>query len=119
MKLLIQNFKKSINVWKKNQIFDSQLYRFAYAHDASMYRLVPKVVVRPFNEKEVKLLFAYCDESRTPVTFRTSGTSLSGQSVTEGILAESIQHWESAKVLDNGTKIQLQPGVPVPGQIFS
>ena len=98
-------------VFPKNQIFDSQLYRFAYAHDASMYRLVPRAVVRPYNEEEVKSLFAYCNESRTPVTFRTSGTSLSGQSVTEGILAETIQHWESTKVLHNGAKIQLQPGV--------
>ena len=30
--------------------------RLAYAHDASMYRLVPKAVIRPQNEADVQSL---------------------------------------------------------------
>ena len=33
--------------------------RLAYAHDASMYRLVPEAVARPENESDVKGLLEY------------------------------------------------------------
>ena len=59
--------------------------RLAYAHDASMYRLVPQAVVRPENELEVQALLAHGNVTNTPITFRTGGTSLSGQSITEVI----------------------------------
>ena len=55
--------------------------RLAYAHDASMYRLVPEAVVRPESEWEVQSLLHHANDSKTSVTFRTGGTSLSGQSL--------------------------------------
>jgi len=85
--------------------------RLAYAHDASMYRLVPQAVVRPKNEVEVKALLLHANNTKTPVTFRTGGTSLSGQSITEGILAEVVRNWQNYSVLDKGKSIKLQPGV--------
>ena len=83
----------------------------AYSHDASMYRLVPESVVRPQDEDEIKSLLAYCKDTNTPVTFRAGGTSLSGQSITEGILAETVQNWEQHEILNSGKQIRLQPGV--------
>ena len=83
----------------------------AYAHDASMYRLVPEAVVRPRDEDEIKSLLTYCRDTHTPVTFRAGGTSLSGQSITEGVLAETVQNWEQHEVLNSGKQIRLQPGV--------
>ena len=85
--------------------------RLAYAHDASMYRLVPEAVARPENESDVKDLLDYAHSSGTSVTFRTAGTSLSGQAVTKGIIAEVVRGWKHHEILDNGAAIQLQPGV--------
>ena len=85
--------------------------RLAYAHDASMYRLVPQAVVRPSNEAEVKALLSHSNNTKTPVTFRTGGTSLSGQSITEGIIAEVVRGWQDYSVQENGNAIKLQPGV--------
>ena len=98
-------------IFPKERLLDNPIFRLAYSHDASMYRLVPKAVVRPRDEKEVKSLLEYCRDMHTPVTFRAGGTSLSGQSITEGIIAEIIQNWEQHKEMNSGKQIELQPGV--------
>lgn len=85
--------------------------RLAYAHDASMYRLVPQAVVRPESEQDVQSLLLYANDTKTPVTFRTGGTSLSGQSITDGIIAEVVRGWQDNEVLDQGKAIRLSPGV--------
>ena len=96
----------SSNLWS-----DRLIDRLAYAHDASMYRLVPKAVSRPENESDVISILQYANDTNTPVTFRAGGTSLSGQSVSEGIIAEIIRGWQNHKIIDSGRSIQLQPGV--------
>ena len=63
------------------------------------------------NNKEIEILFDYSRNNKIPITFRTAGTSLSGQSVTNGILVEMKDHWNRFKVFDEGRKIMLQPGV--------
>ena len=79
--------------------------RLAYAHDASMYRLVPQAVARPKSEQDVQSILNYANDAKMPVTFRTGGTSLSGQSITEGIIAEVVQGWQDYDVLDGGRSI--------------
>ena len=85
--------------------------RLAYAHDASLYRVVPEAVVRPANENDIKSLLNHGNETKTPITFRTAGTSLSGQSVGPGIIAETVRDWKKWEIIDNGKAIRLQPGV--------
>jgi D-lactate dehydrogenase len=92
-------------------IHDDLITRLAYARDASMYRMIPESVVRPKDDKDVKYLLHYGRETKTPITFRTAGTSLSGQSITTGIIAEVLYDWQKFKVLDGGDAIWCQPGV--------
>ena len=92
-------------------IHDDLITRLAYARDASMYRMIPESVVRPKDDKDVKSLLHYGRENKTPITFRTAGTSLSGQSITTGIIAEVLYDWQKFKVLDGGNAIWCQPGV--------
>jgi D-lactate dehydrogenase len=63
------------------------------------------------DEKDIEKLFDHSRNNNIPITFRAAGTSLSGQSVTNGILVEVKDHWNKFKVLDKGRKILLQPGV--------
>ncbi len=95
----------------KDKIHTRLIDRLAYAHDASLYRVVPKAVVRPSDEQDVIALLNYSNDTQTPLTFRTAGTSLSGQSVGEGIIAETVRDWKQRKILDDGKAIQLAPGV--------
>jgi D-lactate dehydrogenase len=90
--------------------------RAAYASDASVYRLVPQAVVQPKSEEEVQALFALSQARGVPMTFRTAGTSLSGQAVTDGLLIDLSKHWNRLEVLDGGARVRVQPGV-IGGQV--
>ena len=48
---------------------DRLIDRLAYAHDASMYRILPKAISRPENESDVISILKYANDSKTPVTF--------------------------------------------------
>ena len=83
----------------------------AYASDASFYRLIPKAVVQAKSLEEIKSLFEFSQRSGIPMTFRAAGSSLSGQSISDGLLVEVARHWRALKVEDSGKKIRVQPGV--------
>ncbi len=83
----------------------------AYASDASFYRLIPKAVVQTRNLEEIKALFEFSQREGIPMTFRAAGSSLSGQSISDGLLVEVARHWRDLKVEDGGRKIRVQPGV--------
>jgi D-lactate dehydrogenase len=83
----------------------------AYSSDASFYQLVPKAIVFPVNNEEVKYLFTVAKKFNTSLTFRTGGTSLSGQSVTDGIMADLSRHWAKTTIEQNGDLITTQPGI--------
>lgn len=83
----------------------------SYAADAGFYYLVPIAVVQPVNEAEIIALFDLSAELGIPVVFRTGGTSLSGQSITDGVLVDLSQHWNSVKVSDDGRLVTCQPGI--------
>jgi D-lactate dehydrogenase len=72
---------------------------------------VPQVVVRPRDLAEMRALFAYARAHARHLTFRTGGTSLSGQAVTDDVLVELPHHWNRARVLDGGRRVWSQPGV--------
>jgi D-lactate dehydrogenase len=82
----------------------------AFASDASVYRIVPTAVVRPRSVEDVQALFALARRERVPLAFRAAGTSLSGQAVTAGLLADVSRHWRLIEVLDGGRRVRVQPG---------
>jgi len=82
----------------------------AFACDASFYRLIPKAVVLASTKDEIKDLFRYSRRRNIPLVFRASGTSLSGQSITDGILVEIKRYWNSVKVEEGGKKVRVKPG---------
>jgi D-lactate dehydrogenase len=83
----------------------------AYSSDASFYSLVPKAIVFPVNIQEIQLLFKLAKKHNTSLTFRTGGTSLSGQSVTDGILVDLSRNWPLIKAEMEGQAVRVQPGV--------
>src|SRR5919204_4370951 len=81
-----------------------------YASDASPYRLLPKAVVMARDAEDVSKVLAYGRRSGIPVTFRAGGTSLNGQSQTDGILVDVRRHWSGVEVLDDGARARVKPG---------
>lgn len=83
----------------------------SFASDAGFYALVPRAVVQPVSTSEIAKLFAFSQTHHIPLVFRTGGTSLSGQSITDGILVDLSQHWQKINVEYNGERVRVQPGI--------
>jgi len=94
-----------------DRIYTDDLHCLAWGTDAGFYRHLPQVVVRSMNEEEVSRLLKAAHELRLPVTFRAAGTSLSGQTVTDGILIVAGKHWERYSISADASTITLQPGI--------
>ena len=96
-----------------SQIRTSELDRRAMAHDASHFLLLPSAVVAPRDADEVARLLRATAAAGVPLTFRSGGTSLSGQAGTDGVLADVRRHFKGVEVLDDGARVRVQPGVTV------
>lgn len=91
----------------RKQIYTDFLSRYAYGTDASYYRYVPQVVVRAHNELEIIALIHQAKKHKVSLTFRASGTSLSGQASTESVLVLVGDEFLTSEILDNASKIRL------------
>ncbi len=91
---------------------DSDLARALYSSDASLYRVVPRVVVRPRDADE---LLAVLDTGRAlqvPLTMRGAGTSIAGNAVGPGIVVDTARHLDRVLSLDPDSRTAVvQPGV--------
>jgi FAD binding domain len=99
------------NVFPPDRLIRDPLRRIAYGADASFYRLVPQLVVIVESETDIRRLIAACRRHATPVTFRAAGTSLSGQAVTDSVLAVLGDGWNGIEIAPDASTIRLQPGV--------
>jgi D-lactate dehydrogenase len=85
--------------------------RVTFGSDAGFYYLLPKAVVQPVSEEEIIALFGFSHRHGIPLVFRGGGTSLSGQSVTDGILVDLSRHWAGVEPLSAGRLVRVGPGV--------
>jgi D-lactate dehydrogenase len=91
-------------------ILDEVWQRYAFANDAGPYLLIPKAIMQPRDEAEVQSILAASRTQRIPICFRAGGTSLSGQSVTDGWLVDIGRHWRGIEPLEGGLRVRVQPG---------
>ena len=93
------------------RLITDPLRTLAYGTDASLYRLIPKLVVRVDSEEEMRRILALAHEHGTPVTFRAAGTSLSGQAITDSVLLQLGDGWRNWRIGEGAATISLQPGI--------
>ncbi|WP_344066838.1 FAD-binding and (Fe-S)-binding domain-containing protein [Microbacterium pumilum] len=87
--------------------------RVAYASDASHFLLTPNAVIVAESAEEVAAILRAASASGSHVTFRSGGTSLSGQSSGDDILIDTRQAFRRIDVLDGGARVRVQPGATV------
>jgi D-lactate dehydrogenase len=87
--------------------------RYRISSDASHFHLIPEAVATPQSANEIAQLFHYATANETSVTFRSGGTSLSGQAVSDAILIDTRRNFREIEVLDNGFRVRVQPGATV------
>ncbi|MCD1146178.1 FAD-binding oxidoreductase [Kocuria sp. LUK] len=94
-------------------VVDSELEHRALAHDASHYLLQPAAVVRPGTAEDVAAVLRTVARHGAGLTFRSGGTSLSGQAVTDQVLVDVRRGFRAVEVLDGGRRVRVQPGATV------
>jgi len=87
--------------------------RVAYASDASHFLYTPRSVVIAEDTAEVAAVLRAAAEAGARVTFRSGGTSLSGQSCGDDILIDTRRAFRRIDVQDEGRRVRVQPGATV------
>ncbi len=100
-----------------DQILEGELHtdkktRILYATDASAYREIPLAVSYPRTTEDIKALVHFASAHKTSIIPRTAGTSLAGQVVGGGIVADVSRHMTSILELNEKEHwVRVQPGV--------
>ncbi len=85
--------------------------RALYTSDASLYRVLPAIVVEPGDVDELALVAAACAETGTPLTMRGAGTSIAGNAVGSGVVV-STKRLDRVIALDPDAAFAVvEPGV--------
>jgi len=91
---------------------DSGLARALYSTDASLYRVLPRAVVRPRHPDEIVATLAVCRELGVPLTARGAGTSIAGNAVGPGVVFDTSRHLSRVHAIDPEARTAVvDPGV--------
>lgn len=85
----------------------------ARAHDASHVLLVPDAVVTAQSVDDVVAALRLASAAGRPVTFRSGGTSLSGQASGTGLQVDTRAGFRDVEVLDGGRLVRCGPGATI------
>ncbi len=99
----------------EGDIDNSEATRQLYSHDASLFELVPQVVVAPKNIADLERLVQATNECRGEIpglslTARSGGTCMSGGSIGESVVIDFNKYFTKIEVVSDKTA-QVQPGV--------
>ena len=111
MDTLLQSLKKQV----KGSVSVDPLVRAQVSHDASIYELVPDVVIEPKDAADIEKLVRFVTKHKAAypklaITPRSAGTDMSGGSIGSSILIEMTPHFNSIESLKGG-QLRVQPGV--------
>jgi len=89
--------------------------RLAVSHDASIYELIPEIVISPKDSKDLQQIVSFVSEHKhlypsLAITPRSAGTCMSGGAIGSSIVLDMTTHF--TKIDDvKGTSLRTQPGV--------
>lgn len=99
----------------KGEVRTDLAARQAVSRDASVYELVPEVVISPADSVDIEKLVKYVAKNKTAypklsITPRSAGTCMSGGSIGTSIVLDMTTHFGNIGSL-KGTILNTQPGV--------
>lgn len=99
----------------KGEMDDSLETRQFYSHDASLFEIVPSLIVFPTNSEDVQRIIGLVgklkpDNPKLSVTARSAGTDMAGGAINDSIIVDFNRHINSiGKVTE--VEAQTEPGV--------
>ena len=99
----------------KGEIDSSDATRETYSHDASLFELVPKVVVHPKDNKDIQSMVRWVVENKKKhpelsITPRSAGTDMSGGAIGQSIVADMTTHMNALRTMSREAA-SAQPGL--------
>ena len=91
----------------RGEIFTNNVIREFYSVDSSSYKIIPKIIVVPKNEKDVINTIKIAKANKISVTVRGAGTGLVGSALNHGIILD-MKNFDSIKINEN--YITVGPG---------
>lgn len=96
----------------KGQVFFDRSTLLQYATDASIYQILPELVVIPKDKEDVKNVLAFASENNINISPRGSATSLAGQAVNSGMIIDFTRYFDNIVSIDiDKMEAVVQPGV--------
>lgn len=94
------------------EILTDSIHKIAYATDASVYREIPYGVAYPKDEEDIISLIGEARRRGTSIIARAGGTSIAGQVVGKGIVADVSKHMNRIIEINAEEKYAwVEPGV--------
>ncbi len=110
-KKYVEFYDQICKVIPKDRVFIDPLHTICYGHDASFYKLIPKIVIICNTTKQIREILLLSDKLSLPVVFRAAGTSLSGQAISDSILVVTSRDKRGVKINSDASLITLEPSV--------
>ncbi|HJJ23427.1 MAG TPA: FAD-binding oxidoreductase [Nitrosopumilus sp.] len=98
---------KTLELTIQGDVFSQKEFKKFYSVDASLYQIIPKVIVVPKNEKDVINAVKIAKKYKTSVTARGAGTGLVGSALNNGIILE-MKNFDSIRLAKN--HVTIGPG---------
>lgn len=90
---------------------DSTLAKALYSSDASLYRVIPQVVVKARHTDDLLAVHEASRALGVPVTLRGAGTSIAGNAVGPGIVVDTRQLNRVLEIDPEARTARVEPGV--------
>src|SRR3989344_5538164 len=97
------------------EIDSSQMSRELFSHDASLFEVMPKLIVAPKDSGDLKVLVKFVAEHKKSepdlsLTARSAGTDMSGGAINESIIVDFNRHFTAIEEVTS-QQAHAQPGV--------
>ena len=111
----MDDFKQKLQSKFAGEIDDSLETRDFYSHDASLFEIVPQLVVFPKDSQDVQSLITLVAENKKTVpnlsvTARSAGTDMAGGAVNDSIIVDFNRHINKIGSV-SATEAKAQPGM--------
>lgn len=113
----MDKFLDELKIKFKGDIETDTEKRELYSHDASMFEIVPEVVVSPKDDADVEYLVSTVAKFKKEIpnlsmTARSAGTDMSGAAINDSVIVDFKKYFTQVELIDENKKIsRLQPGV--------
>lgn len=99
----------------RGSIDDSDVSKEFFSHDASMFEIIPEVIVSPTNSEDVKLLVKTVSSHKKTlpslsITARSGGTDMAGGAINDSIIVNFVKNFNKIGEITT-TSAKTQPGV--------